>query len=332
MILKSLRSAVHGEHGQPISLCLIIVLLALVMSLVVPGFATVGTIYGMVLAMLPLLVLAVGLMFVLLVGAIDLSITSIVALTSVVGASLITRDTGYLSDRAIAIPATFASFLLLGAAIGAVNGMMAAYLRMPPFMATLGIYLLLKGVAVWYTSVHTSSSSIAGLPAGFTSVGRGSVGGVPWALLIACTVIGVAYVVLSRTTLGRWFVAVGAGQAAARVAGIPVRITIVTAFVICGTCAGVASIILTARIETGSPVLASDMLLDVIGAAVIGGVSLYGGVGRISGVVLGVVLLTMVDVGLRLLGVSLFAVLTVKGAVIALAAAIDGIRYKVAGQ
>jgi ribose/xylose/arabinose/galactoside ABC-type transport system permease subunit len=327
-----LSSASNGLDGHLLSLAAASVLLAVVLSFVAPGFASVGTLYDMILALLPLLILVVGLMFVLLVGAIDLSITSTVAMTSVVAASIVTRDTGYLAGNVLGIPVALASFVVLGALIGAINGVMTAYLRMPSFMATLGTYLLLGGLAVWYTSEHTRSSSIAGLPEAFSYIGRGTVGPVPIALLIACAVIAVAWLLLNQTVVGRWFVAVGSGHEAARVAGVPVALTIVAAFALCGICAGLASIVLTTRIETGSPVLAANMLLDIIGAAVIGGVSLYGGAGRLGGAMLGVVLLTMVDVGLRLLGVSLFAVLTVKGGVIILAATIDGIRHRMAAR
>lgn len=318
----------RGLDWHMLSLVAAILVLGAVLCVIAPGFASVTTLYDMALALLPLLILAIGLMFVLLVAAIDLSITATVAMTSVIAASLITRDGGYLSGD-LGIVVAFASFILVGALIGLANGAMAAYVRMPSFMATLGTYLLLSGAAVWYTSLHTSSSSIAGLPGAFSFVGRGSIGRIPVALLIAAAVTALAWMLINRTVFGRWLVAVGSGHEAARVAGVPVEFTVLGAFVISGICAGMASIILTARIETGSPVLAADMLLDVVGAAVIGGVSLYGGVGKIGGVILGVLLLTMLDVGLRLMGMSLFAVLTVKGLVIVLAAAIDGLRRRI---
>ncbi len=327
--MPNVQAIWRGVDRHLVSLGAAILVLALVLCVVAPGFASVTTLYDMALALLPLLILALGLMFVLLVAAIDLSITATVAMTSVIAASLITRNGGYLSGE-LGIVIAFVSFILVGALIGLANGAMAAYVRMPSFMATLGTYLLLGGAAVWYTSLHTSSSSIAGLPGAFSVVGRGSVGPFPIALLIAAAVTVLAWLLVNRTAFGRWLAAVGSGQEAARVAGVPVQFTILGAFVICGVCAGVASIILTARIETGSPVLASNMLLDVVGAAVIGGVSLYGGVGKIGGVILGVLLLTMLDVGLRLMGMSLFAVLTVKGLVIVLAAAIDGLRNRMA--
>jgi ribose/xylose/arabinose/galactoside ABC-type transport system permease subunit len=140
--------------------------------------------------------------------------------------------------------------------------------------------------------------------------------------------VAVAYWLLQRTIFGRWLFAVGANPNAALVSGTPVKRVVLTAFMLSGIYAGIASIIYTGRVETGSPILADRVLLDVIGATVIGGVSLFGGKAKIVWVFFGVLFLSVVDKGLQLLGLSQFVVFAVKGGVILLAAASDAYRRR----
>ena len=120
----------------------------------------------------------------------------------------------------------------------------------------------------------------------------------PFSLLIALAVCLAAHVALSRSLYGRWLFAIGVNPRAAEVSGVPVRRVVFWAYVICGACAGIAAILYTARLETGTPVLGQRILLDVVGAAVIGGVSLFGGKGKVIWVVFGALFLTVVDKGL----------------------------------
>lgn len=295
---------------------------------IVPQIVSKATLVEVVVAMLPLLILAVGQSFVLIVAGIDLSMTSVVALASVIAASVMTGDGGLLAGSAAAVPVGLAGFLIVGLVAGLFNGLCITRFGMPALMVTLVGQTLLAGCAVWYTSLRTDSVSIAALPAAFNLIGRGSIAGIPYALLICGAVVLSAGWILQKTTLGRWLYAVGANPRAARVSGVPVERVIVVAFVLSGLCAALASIIYTARLETGSPVLGQRVLLDVIGAAVIGGVSLFGGKGKVAWVILGVLFLTVVDKGLQLLGMSQFLVFAVKGGVILLAAILDALRNR----
>jgi ribose/xylose/arabinose/galactoside ABC-type transport system permease subunit len=294
-----------------------------------PEIATLDTLKNVLLEMLPLTVAVVGQTFVLLVAAIDLSATAVIAIASVVGASVMTEAGGYLGGSPLALPGAILAFLAVGAVIGALNGLCVARLKMPSFIVTLTMMMFFSGAALWYTTFHTSSSSIASLPRGFIDIGQGGFLGIPYALLVAALVALGAHVFLSHTMYGQWFYAVGQNPRAARVSGVPVRRVVAGAFVLSGILAAIASMLYTARLETGTPVLGQRILLDIIGAAVIGGVSLFGGKGRVLGALFGVLFLTVIDVGLRLLGLSLFSVFAIKGLVILFAALVDSTRYRV---
>jgi ribose/xylose/arabinose/galactoside ABC-type transport system permease subunit len=330
-----------GAHGSRLRVLLVRIALSdylvlyltaiyfLAMWPLVPEIATLDTLENILLEMLPLTVAVVGQTFVLLVAAIDLSATAIIAMASVVGASVMTADGGYLGGSTLAVPAALVVFLAVGALIGLLNGVCVTWLKMPSFIVTLTVMMFFSGAAIWYTTFHTTSSSIAGLPPSFIDIGRGGIGGVPYAFMVALVVAAGAHILLSRTVYGRWFYAVGQNPRAALVSGVPVGRVVASAFVISGALAAIASILYTARLETGTPVLGSRILLDIIGAAVIGGVSLFGGKGRVLGALFGVLFLTVVDVGLRLLGLSLFSVFAIKGGVILFAALVDTSRHRV---
>lgn len=296
---------------------------------IVPEIATWSSAYNMLTDMLPLLVVAIGQTFVLIVAGIDLSVTSIIAMASVVGASVMTVDGGYLGGSALAVPAGIAAFLLIGGLVGWFNGFCCTRLGMPPIIVTLTGLMFLSGAAIWFTTGHSATSSIAGLPKGFILIGQGSVYGLPNALWVALAVGIIAHVLLSHTVFGRWLYAIGINRKAAEISGVPVGTAILWTFVISGVCAAIASILYTGRLETGTPVLGQRILLDIIAAVVIGGTSLAGGKGKIVWTLGGVLFLVVIDTSLKLLGMSLFVVFAVKGGVILFAAIIDAMRQRI---
>jgi len=277
---------------------------------------------------MPLLVLAIGQTFVVLIAGIDLSIASTAAIGSVVAASLMTGDGGLFAGSAFAVPAGIATFLVVGVCVGTLNGFCVARLGMPSFIVTLVSQMFLSGLAVWFTSIVSTSVSIGNLPLAFTVIGRGGIAGVPYAFLLCAAVAIGAHWLLRFTLLGKWLYAVGTNPQAARVSGVPVSRVVWLAFILSSFCAAVAAIIYTGRLETGTPNLGQRVFLDVIGAVVIGGVSLFGGKGKITWVIFGVLFLSVIDKGLQLLGVSLFVVFAVKGGVILAAAVLDALRNR----
>jgi ribose transport system permease protein len=214
--------------------------------------------------------------------------------------------------------------LLAGALIGAFNGLVVAWTRMPAFIVTLTVQMFTAGFAIWYAHWFGGSQSIYSLPAGFTAAGRE----------LACTcaialAVGVAgHVTLSRSLYGRRLYAIGKNATAAAISGVPVRGTVAWAYVLSGLAAALAAIVYTGRLATATAAPAEQRFLDVIAAAVIGGTSLFGGKGTVLGTASGVLFITVLDNSLTFLGLSLFAVLMVKGGVILAAALLDTVRVR----
>jgi ribose/xylose/arabinose/galactoside ABC-type transport system permease subunit len=276
-----------------------------VMAPLAPEILAIDTWRDILAAMIPLLVVAVGQTFVLIIAGIDLSAPSILAVASVVGAAAITGDGGLLAGAApwLLVPLGVLAFLAVGGAVGAFNGVCVARVGMPAFIVTLTTMMFFSGAAIWFTSAYTDSgSSIGNLPREFVLLGQGRVLGLPVSLLIAVAVVLAAHVVLQHSLYGRWLFAIGLNPRAAEVSGVPVRRVVFWAYVVSGLCAGLAAVLYTGRLETGSPVLGQRILLDIVGAAVIGGVSLFGGRGKVLWTVYGALFLTVVDKGLSLLG------------------------------
>lgn len=273
--------------------------------------------------MLPLLVVALGQMFVLITSGIDLSVTSTIALTSVAGAGTMVWPALGLTGTAAMLAGAVAMLLIAGA-VGATNGLAITRLSMPPFMVTLATMMFFSGGAIW----ATRSNGIPGLPEALATVSQEGFGFVPYALMLVAPFVVGAHVLLTKSVFGRRLFAVGRNAKAARVSGVPVARTVFTAYVLCAAFAAVGAFLYTGRLETGSPVLGQRIFLDVIGAAVIGGVSLFGGKGSVAGVIYGVLFITLVDNSLNILGFSSFVVLMAKGTVILLAALFDAMRAR----
>ncbi len=279
------------------------------------------------LAMVPLAILVAGQTLVLLVGHIDLSMTAVMAMGSIVSASVMTRHADALGEP-WTTGAGIAACLLVGLLVGLFNGACTALLRIPSFIVTLAVMMVGAGAAVWYVSSVSDAVSIGGLPEAFRSIGYGSILGVPIALMLSGTLLLGVWHLLSRTLLGRWVYAVGHNAQAARISGVPEPLVTLIVFALSGMCAALASIIYTSRIETGLPTLGQNMLLDIVGAAVIGGVSLFGGRGHVLMALGGVAFLCLLDKSLQLLGLSLFLVLAIKGGAILIAAILDVARQR----
>lgn len=287
---------------------------------ITPGLASTGNFQNLLANLLPLLVVACGQTVVMITGGIDLSAGSVIALCSVLGALVMNGENGWLAGHALAVPAAVMVMLLAGAAVGMANGICVAKLEMPPFIVTLTTMMFFSGFAIWLTQ----SRSVYNLPDAFTMLGNKL-----WLTVgIAAMLAASAHLILSRTLLGRWIYTIGHNARTARVSGIPVKGTLISAYIAAGLLAGAASILYTARLETGSPVLGQRILLDIIGATVIGGTSLFGGRGKIHWTFFGVVFLTLLDNALNLLGLSHFTITITKGGVILLAALLDSIRKR----
>ena len=295
-----------------------------------PELATARNLSNLFANILPLLAVAIGQTVVMITGGIDLSVTSIIAAASVAAARVMTTvsATGTYVPHPAAVPWAIAAALAIGAGVGLFNGAAVTTLRLPAFIVTLSTMMILSGAALW----ATRSRNIGNLPDTFTAIGFGSVAGVPYGFLVVAALAVAVHLVLSRTLLGHWLYASGHNATAALISGVPVRRVTGFAYIISGFCAAVAAVLYTARLESGSPTLGREILLDVIGATVIGGTSLFGGKGKVLWTVFGVTLLALVDNTLSLLGREYFEIMTIKGIVILIAAGIDVLRVRVLGK
>lgn len=295
----------------------------------------------------PLLAIAIGQTFVLLVAGIDLSQTSIMALVSVSGALIMTtrlnpdlfsksplwgiflsENGSHLAGSVLAVPAAIAAMLSVGALIGVINGASVAKLKMPPFIVTLVSMMFFSALAIYLPK----SENIMGMPDTFVAIGRGSLGGIPIPLLISGALAIAAYIILKHTLFGRWIYAVGINPKASRISGIPIEKVVIAAYVISGIYAATGAILYSGRMRMGRPTLGSTILLDIVGANVIGGVSLMGGKGTIKGTFFGVLFFVLLANTLNLLNLSFYTIDIVKGGVILGACFLDVTRTRIAAR
>ncbi|MEZ4772548.1 MAG: ABC transporter permease [Bacteroidia bacterium] len=287
-----------------------------VMAVIAPGFFTINNSWNLLYNLIPLLIVAIGQTYVMLGAGIDLSVTAIIAVASIAGGYSLSENSAFIEPVWLRIMVSIALMLLAGAIIGLINGVAVAKLGMPAFMVTLTTMMLFSGSAIWLTQ----SQNVYMLPEAFVNMPYSNILWIPYPLLIGLMVVGIAWFLLDKTIYGEWLPAVGMNQKAAEISGVNISRTIIWSYIICGICAATASVLYTARLETGSPVMGQHILLDVIGAVVIGGTSLLGGVGKIQWTIIGAVFMTLLDNSLNLIGLSYFVIMMVKGLVILLAA------------
>jgi len=249
-------------------------------------------------------ILAVGVTFVLLTGGVDLSLGSVVALSGVACATF-----AHPGDHSVFVP--IAVGLLTGAACGLVNGTLVTLGGVAPFIVTLGMMTIARGLAL----IFSGGRPVADMSNELTAL-AGDLFGIPIPMLCFAGVAAAAWFFLSNFRLGRHIYAVGGNENAARAAGVPVEQVKLFAYGLCGLLAGLAGVVLAARITTGQPNAGQAYELDAIAAVVIGGTSLAGGVGTITGTLLGVLLIGVINNGLDLQGVSSYYQAVIKGVII----------------
>lgn len=292
-----------------------------------PEIASAANIQLLLLSAALLATLTIGQTFVLVTAGIDLSLPAVISLSSVAGAHLLTQLTPQIGAVPSVMLAT-AAMLTLGAAVGAAQGWAIARLRMPAFLMTLASLIGVGGLAVWWTQ-----SARMPVTEQFVEIWYGRLLGVPLPLIVVGLLALVAHGTLTRTVIGRRLYAIGHSEPTCRVSGVPIVRVSMFAYAVSGGCAALASVFYTARLYTGSPQLVQpDVLLDCIGGAVIGGASLFGGRGKISGALLGALFIALLGNSLNLLGLRHWHVIMVKGAVILLAALLDVLRSELRNQ
>jgi len=267
-------------------------------------------------------VIAVGMTMVIITGGIDLSVGSLVALSAVLTAKGIVLLGGERASAAAMIGCSLGGIAIC-AGVGAFSGLMVTLCRVPPFIATLAMMQVARGLAL----LITRSQSIPGLPRSFAWLGlKADLLGIPNALVLMLLIYALAIFVMGRSRLGRHIYAVGGNRQAARLSGIGVRGVLLTVYVICGAMAGLGGVIEASQFTSGDPKSGAMYELDVIAAEVVGGTSLSGGEGRIYGTLLGALMIAVIQNGMNLINVESNAQRVVLGLVLLGAVLLDMLR------
>lgn len=304
-------AAVVGGWLRRFGLVLALAIIVAALGLAKPNFLTSGNLINVARQISINGILAVGVTLVLLTGGVDLSLGSLVALTGVIAASF-----AHPGDYPLVVPLLMG--IAAGTACGAVNGAVVTRGSVPPFIATLGMMTIARGLA----QVISGGRPVSNMNPGMVRI-AGDLGGIPIPVIILACVALAAWVMLANTRTGRYIYAVGGNENAARASGINVRRVKMFAYTVCGGLSGLAGIVLAARITTGQPNAGIAYELDAIAAVVIGGTSLSGGVGGVGGTVLGALLMGVINNGLELLDVSSYYQQIIKGMIIVCAVWLD---------
>jgi ribose transport system permease protein len=273
-----------------------------------------------------LTMVAMGQMLALLTGGFDLSVGTILAITSVVGAMAMAAMVGAFPDAIVlCIAVGMLAGLGAGIAIGLINGAGVALLNISPFMMTLGMASIGFGIALYLTG----GVPVYGMPKPFgETLGVGRWLGIPAPVFVTAALVVIMYVVLNWTRLGRYFYAIGGNLKASTLSGINTRLYLFLAYALCATLTSISGIMLTARLDTGEANIGATMPLESIAACVIGGVSLRGGTGRLGNVVLGAIFIVLVQNGMNLARIESYLQIVVVGILLIFAVVADQLRQR----
>lgn len=301
-----------GPHRDTVRLLIPVALLWVALAFLSPNFLTATNVSNIFVNAAPLALAAAGLTLVIIGGDLDLSVGSTIALSS--------TAIGVLTVRlGVPWPLAVLAAVAVGLLVGLTNGVVVTRLAVPSFICTLAMMSVVRGIAL----VLSDGRAVSGLPPAIPGIAQTRLLGLSLVIWIPVVVIVLLGFVLARTSLGLNIYAVGGNREAARIAGVNIGGTRMALLAISGAMGGLGGIISTARLGVGSPIIAEDLILDAIAAVVIGGTSLFGGVGRMGGTVLGVVLIATIRNGLVLLNVSAFYQRVAIGLVILAASTLD---------
>jgi ribose transport system permease protein len=290
---------------------LVVALIGVGLALLSDAFLTAANLLNVLRQASLIFLIASGVTLVILAAGIDLSVGANVGLSACLAASAI-KSTG-------AVLVGVGVGLTCGTLIGVLNGLMVTLLRLPPFIATYGMLWMVHGVTYWYMAGET----IYGFPPGFRSIGSGYLLGVPSPVYLM-VMFGSAGGLFTRyTTYGREVYAIGANQEAARLSGIPVRARLNLVYMLSGAMSGLAAIVYLARLNSAEADIGEPLMLPAIAAVLVGGTSLFGGIGGLSGTLIGALILTLVLNGMNLLNVNANWQPLVTGVIVLIAAGID---------
>lgn len=309
---KEGRKELFNKYGMVVILFVMII----VMTIIKPIFINTSNIINIFKQVAVIGTIAYGVTLIIITGGIDLSSGSVVALVGVVVASFSAPGDNIILAIIIG--------LLVGALCGAINGIVLSFTGIPPFIATLGMMTIARGAALLYTN----GRPISNIDESLLVLGTGKIGPVPIAVIIFLLAGLLTHIILRKSTFGKSIYAIGGNEQAAIVCGLNVKKIKILIYTFAGVMSAVGGIVLTARVSSGNPTAGLSYELDAIASAVIGGTSLSGGVGYISGTIIGALIIGVLNNGLTLIGVSPYWQQVVKGLIIVGAVILDAYKNK----
>lgn len=292
----------------------VLIALIVIFSLINPRFLAVENFLNILTQAAPFIVMAVGMTFVITAAGIDLSVGSILALSSVIAFEFMTSG----GNPLVGVP----MLLIIATALGALNGMLVAYLAIPPFIATLATMVSFRGLAL----LHSAGTMHFGLPETVTFLGQGRVLGIPMAVIIAIASAAFGYWLLNHTRFGVYCRALGGNKEALRLTGVPIRRIEMLVYAFMGLMTGLGGLVMVARIDSTQATIGTASEIHVIASVIIGGTSLFGGKGTVYGSVAGAILLAMITNALVIGGADFFWQLVVTGIIVLFAVLIGNLR------
>lgn len=293
---------------------IVLMLLALIIYFAFgsPYFLTGGNIVNVLRQSAVTGISAVGLTYVMLTGGIDLSIGAVIGLTAVIASSCMAK---------LGMSPILACFIALcaGVLIGLINGILINYVEIPPLIATLGVMTSVRGLCY----ILTGGLPVYGFPASFDVLGKGYVGFIPVPVIVMILVLAIGWYVLNRTQYGRYLYAIGGSREASRLSGINVDRMILATYMIAGFLSALAGLVELSRLSSGQPAAGDGFEMNVITAVVLGGISVNGGEGKLSGVVVGIFIMSVLANGLVMMNVYEFYQQLIRGIVLIFAVGFD---------
>jgi len=293
---------------QEMGMLIALAILCVVLAFLSPAFLTYDNIMNIIRQISITAIIAVGSFLVIVTGGIDLSVGPLAALTGVTSALFIIRF-GFPIVAGILIA------LVVGAVFGLLNGLMVTYGKLPAFIATLATMQIAKGLSF----VISGGVPISGFPASFGFIGRGYLGILPWPVILLFAVYLIMFDVVSRTKFGTHVFAIGGNEEAAYLSGIKIRKNKIIVYILGGIFAAIAGVILASRLNSGSPNVGANFVFDAVTAVVLGGTSMAGGEGKLTGVLLGSIFVGVLLNGMSLMSVDAYLQMVVQGVVLAAA-------------
>ena len=306
------------KYMSELTTVIALIILMAVITIINSNFLTANNLLNLLLQVTSNALIAFGMTFVILTGGIDLSVGSILALSSALTAGLL--GSGMPVTLAILIS------LILGCILGVMNGLLISYGKLAPFIVTLATMTIFRGATLVYTNGNPITKGLSDTFL-FQFLGQGYIVGIPFPVIIMFIVFIILYVLLHKTAFGKSVYAIGGNEKAAYISGVKLNKVKIIIYSISGIMASISGLIITSRLSSAQPTAGASYEMDAIAAVVLGGTSLSGGKGRILGTLIGALIIGVLNNGLNIIGVSAFWQQVVKGVVILIAVLID--RFKV---